>query len=255
MPQLSFSIERNSGRNVHLGDSQMSGVHRPAANPDQTPIACDPELIFLLLVGNLEINRLSKVSTFFAKKPHQHCLSLAGGDPLQQGLGGQLEPAPLHRGLHQDGLGPHIQPASSQGEEQSADAMDLHLPTALCPAYLVPSFLMWNCNYRTLHDLNVSPLPQELRHLSPLARHHGGQLKLPLLIGQASTFIFVAGFPLLRLEHHILHLEHALQLVQPFQLLPEEEEAPHIKHSIKSEKEGYLSSQWKYLLNPVRQDE
>ena len=55
MLQLSFSIELNSGRNAHLGNSQMSCMHRSAANPDQIPIACDPELIFLLLVRNLEI--------------------------------------------------------------------------------------------------------------------------------------------------------------------------------------------------------
>ena len=86
MLQLSFSIERNSGRNAHLGNNQMSGVHRSAANPDKIPIACDPELIFLLLVGNLEINRLLN-SSHFRQKSHQHCPALAGGDPLQQGLG------------------------------------------------------------------------------------------------------------------------------------------------------------------------
>ena len=64
---LEHRFELNSSGNAHLGDSQLSRMHRPAANPDQVPIACDPELIFLLLVGNLENKQVVKILHILGK--------------------------------------------------------------------------------------------------------------------------------------------------------------------------------------------
>ena len=57
---------------------------------------------------------------------HQHRLVFfTGCHPLQEGLGGQLEPPVLDDGLHQDGLVPLVQPPSPEWEEELEFRSDL----------------------------------------------------------------------------------------------------------------------------------
>ena len=77
-------------------------MHPSAAEPEEAIFAIGgvPEVVFLLLVA------------------HQHRLvCLAGGHPLQESLGGQLEPPVLDDGLHEDGLVPRVQLPAPEGED------------------------------------------------------------------------------------------------------------------------------------------
>ena len=99
-----------------------------------------------------------------------------------------------------------------EGEEEGAHPLHVQPPAPFRAAPWI------------LHDPDVASLSKEFLHLSLLSACHGGQLIHPFFICEFHhlhlLLLQVGVLPLLCLEVDLLHPVVALQLVQPFQLLP-----------------------------------